>query len=114
MSQHSSLTSERWSRFGLGTQILHIAAEMQRGLELLERSDHERLRSSYERVLALLDLTVAVNANSGLRRELLRWRDVVAENYVSPAPDLPTHRLALRVLLEMHPQSQPQVALLGL
>jgi hypothetical protein len=114
MSQHSSLTLERWSRFAPGTQILHIAAEMQRGLELLGRSDHERLRASYERVLALLDLTVAANKKAGLRRELLRWRGVVAENYVSDPPDLPTHRLALRVLLEMHPDSQGQVAALGL
>lgn len=114
MSQHRSLTPERWSGFGLGTQILHIASEMQRGLELLGRSDHERLRPSYERVLALVDLTVAVNSRFTLRRELLRWRDVVAESYISPSPDLATHRLALRVLLELHPQSQPQVALLGL
>lgn len=114
MSQHSSLSAERWSRFDLGTQILHIAVEMQRGVELLARSDRERLRFSYERVLALLDLTVACNANKRLRRELLRWRDVVAENYVSTDPDVHTHRLALRVLLELHPRSQPQVALLGL
>lgn len=114
MSQHSSLTPERWTRFGLGTQLLHIAAEMQRGLELLGRSDHERLRSSYERVLALLDLTVAVNQKPGLRRELLRWRGVIAENYTSAVPDMPTHRLALRVLLEMHPESQGQVAALGI
>lgn len=114
MSAPSSLTRERWARLGVGQQVLHVGSEMLRGLELFALADRERLRASYERALGLVDLTVAVNAKPSLRRELLRWRDVVAENYVRHVPDLEVHRVALRVLLEMHPDSQGQVALLSL
>jgi hypothetical protein len=114
VSRPSSLTPEGWSRFSLGQQILQIGAEMQRGLDHLQASDMVRLRPCYERALGLVDLTVAVNKRPHLRRELLRWREAIAELYMRGSPDEDLHRLAFRVLLELHPQSQPQVALLGL
>lgn len=42
MTQHSSLSPERWARFDLGQQILQIGAEMQRALKYLHA---ERARS---------------------------------------------------------------------
>lgn len=101
-------------RFSLGKQILQIGAEMQRGLDHLERSEMVRLRPCYERALGLVDLTVQVNARPNLRRELLRWRAVIAELYLRESPDPALHRLAFRVLLELHPTTQSQVALLEL
>jgi len=114
VTRPSSLTPEGWSRFTLGQQILQIGAEMQRGLDHLEASDMLWLRPCYERALGLVDLTVAVNKRPRLRRELLRWREAIAGLYLGERPDPDLHRLAFRALLEMTPQSQPQVALLGL
>jgi hypothetical protein len=101
-------------RFTLGQQILQIGAEMQRGLDHLDSADMCRLRPCYERAFDLVDLTVQVNARPHLRRELLRWREVVGELYSSDRPDPDLHRLAFRALLELHPQAQGQVALLEL
>ncbi len=114
MTQHATLPAERWARFDLGQQILQIGAEMQRALKFLRAERGPELRACYERALGLVDLTVEVQASPGLRRELLRWRGVIAELYLRAEPDAPTHRLALRVLLRLHPESAKQVAVLGL
>ena len=114
MTQYSELPPERWALFDLGQQILQIGLEMQRGLKYLRAERALQLRSCYERAMGLVDLTVQVQENPGLRRELLRWREVVAALYLSEEPDARAHRQALRVLLLLHPESAKQVAILGL
>ncbi len=114
MTQHASLAPERWSRFDLGQQILQIGAEMQRALKFLRAERSAQLRACYERALALVDLTVQVQEDPHLRRELLRWRDVIAGLYLRSDPDATAHRQALRVLLRLHPESAKQVRVLGL
>ena len=109
MTQHASLTPQRWSAFGREQQILMIANEMSRAQALMSREDKERLHSSYERVLRLVDLTVEVRAERGLRRELLRWRDLVAELYVRSEPDATAHAEAFRALLLLTPKSAEQI-----
>ena len=113
MTQHASLTAERWSAFSLDQQILAMANEMHRGTQLLIRGEHESLRRCHERVLRLVDLTVEVsvkvNARPTLRRELLRWREVVAALYVAPIPEKAAHVAALRVLLQFTPVASRQI-----
>ena len=82
MTQHSNLSEERWSGFGLDQQILMIANEMNRASSLLRSGDIVRTKNCYERVLQLTDLTVGVQTKSTLRRELLRWRDLIAQLHV--------------------------------
>jgi len=113
VTHYDSLPPERWARFGLGQQTLQIGVALQRALKFLPGSSLH-LRSCYERAMELVDLTVQVQANSGLRRELLRWREVVAELYLRSESDPIAHRQALRVLLLLHPESAKQVAVLGL
>ena len=96
MSQHASLTPERWSAFDLDQQILMIGNEMNRATRLLRQEETTGLALAYERVLRLLDLTVEVQLRSTLRRELLRWRDLVADLYMKPECDPAAHRAALR------------------
>lgn len=114
MTQHASLSAERWARFDLGQQILQIGAEMQRGRKYLRAERAAELRACYERAMALVDLTVEVQRKPHLRRELLRWREVVAELYLGSEPDAEAHHGALRVLLRLHPVTAEQVAVLGL
>jgi hypothetical protein len=114
MTQHAALTRERWSRFSKTQQVLQIAAEMQRAIQFLQPDHMEWLRAGYERVLRLVDLTVQVQTNRGLRRELLRWRGVIAELYLRDEPDAPTHAIALRVLLELDAEAAGQIQYLGL
>jgi hypothetical protein len=109
MAQHAGLSAERFALFSRAQQLLAIANEMNRASKLFQPEDRSRLRSAYERVLALLDLTVEVNDSRSLRRELLRWRDLVAEQYVSPAPDPQAHARAFRALLQFDPETWRQL-----
>jgi hypothetical protein len=60
MSQHSSLSPERWASFSLDQQILMIGNEMNRAQRSIELGNLQSLSLSYERVLRLVDLTVEV------------------------------------------------------
>jgi len=109
MSQHSTLSPERWSGFSLDQQILMIANEMSRASRLMKPGDLQSLRLCYERVLRLVDLTVEVQRRPTLRRELLRWRDLVAALYIRDASDLAEHRAAFRSLLQFTPAAAKQI-----
>lgn len=99
MSQHAGLTLERWRTFSRDQQLLMIANEISRGCTLLRPESRDHLRNTYERTLALTDLTVEAQPAPTFRRELLRWRDLVAALYDARAADAAGHRLALRMLL---------------
>lgn len=109
MSQHANLSPERWSAFSLDQQILMIGNEMNRAKRLIDLRDIPGLRLAYERVLRLVDLTVEVQRRSTLRRELLRWRDLIAELYIDPEPDPAEHRAAFRSLLLFTPVAAEQI-----
>ena len=109
MSQHSSLSPERWAQFSLDQQILMIGNEMNRAQAGLRRTEVPSYRLACERVLRLTDLTVKVNERRSLRRELLRWRDLVAALYIAPEPSLVEHREAFRALLMLSGEASRQI-----
>jgi hypothetical protein len=86
-----------------------VGNEMNRAAKLFAPQDRQRLLSCYERVLRLVDLTVAVNQRRSLRRELLRWRDLVAAEYIAASPSRDHHRAAFRQLLLLHPKAAAQI-----
>src|SRR5262245_40020465 len=90
-----------------------VANEMNRASGLMADSDRTRLRGCYERALALTDLTIRVNPRPALRRELLRWRDLVARLFISEPPDRAAHDAALRVLLLLNPAASRQIPFLS-
>jgi hypothetical protein len=110
VTQHASLTSERWASFDRDRQILMIANEMNRASRLFGPDDRARLANAYERILRLADLTVEVQPSRSLRRELLRWRELAAGVYLEP--DAEVHRQLFRALLLLTPASARQVPLL--
>lgn len=112
MTQHASLSPERWARFPRSHRLLMIANEMNRASASLSRAELSSLRLAYERVLRLADLTVEVDPHPPLRRELLRWRDLVAELYVAERPREDDHRAALRSLLQLSPATAAQIPFL--
>lgn len=89
--------------------MLMITNEMNRASGLLIPERDGSLRLVYERVLRLLDLTVAVQPRPTLRREHLRWRDLVAALYLAPRSDPTEHRDALRCLLRLRPEASRQI-----
>jgi len=109
VSQHASLTAERWSAFSRDQQILMIGNEMNRASRLQREEDTASRRLAYERVLRLVDLTVEVQQSFTLRRELLRWRDLVATLYLQLDPDPTAHAAALRAVLLLSPGAAQQI-----
>jgi len=109
MAQHAALTLERWGRFTLDQQIIMIANEMNRASKFLGPGDEVRRRYAYERALALVDLTIRANTARGLRRELLRWRDLLAALYTGVAGSSEEHAVALRALLRFTPAASRQI-----
>jgi hypothetical protein len=110
VTQHASLTLERWSAFTRDQQVLMIANEMNRAGKLFGPADRDRLRNAYERVLRLADLTTEAQPSRSLRRELRRWRELAAAVYLEP--DEERHRALLRALLLLTPASAKQVPFL--
>jgi hypothetical protein len=109
MSQHASLSPERWAEFSLDQQILMIGNEMSRAKWSIELGDRQGLSLSYERVLRLVDLTVEVQRRPTLRRELLRWRDLIAELYIRTESSAADHADAFRALLQLTPVAAQQI-----
>jgi len=110
VTQHSELSRERWSRFDKSAQIIQIGAEMQRGSRFLSEDRRAWLMTGYERVLQLVDLTVACQSNLSLRRELLRWRGLIGELYAENRVDAAAHKSAHRALLQLDPEASKQLA----
>lgn len=113
MSQHTALSAERWAAFSLDQKVLMIGNEMHRASRLMVPADRAGLERAYERSLRLVDLTVETEPGHGLRRELLRWRDLLAELYLTPS-DAARHRELLRALLRLTAVAARQIPLLGL
>lgn len=111
MSQHAGLSVERWAGFDTDRQILMIGNEMNR-IRRLPDQDPEALRRGYERVLRLTDLTLDDTDRRGLRRELARWRDLIASLYLQDEPDPQGHVNAFRALLLLRPVAARQIPLL--
>lgn len=88
-----------------------IGNEMNRAAKLMQPVDRERLRNAYDRIFTLTDLTISVHARPSLRRELLRWRDLVAVLYVASGSDPAAHAAAFRCLLRFTPEASKQLPL---
>lgn len=112
MSQHRALDADRWKTFPRHQQLLMIANEMNRAANLMGEHDAVSRRLAYERVLRLTDLTVQAHPRPALRRELLRWRDVVAALYLTDTAEPVAHTGAFRALLQLHPLTAQQISLL--
>jgi hypothetical protein len=109
MTQHAALSEDRWRKFSLDQQVLMIGNEMNRGRKLITSEDPARLKNCYERALRLVDLTVQVNDSGNLRRELLRWRDLLAQLYIAKRPDGKEHDVIFRCLLRFTPVASQQI-----
>ena len=79
---HTHLTSEKWKLFSIDKQILMIANELNRAKNWIDKEDLKKVSSCYERALELIDLTVACSQQTNLKKELLRYRELLALAYI--------------------------------
>ena len=114
MPQHDGLTLDRWVKFPAAHQVLMIANELQRARNLTGDSDASRRQGAYERALYLTDLTIRAQSAHGLRRELLRFRDLLADFYLHSGAPAEEQAALLKALLLLTPESALQREPLGL
>ncbi len=109
MTQHQSLSRDRWAKFSVEQQLLMIANEMNRASKLVDEADRSSRRLAYERVLRLAELATQVVPRPALRDELILWRGLIERAYVSDDFDLSAHYAALKALLLLHPAAAKQI-----
>ena len=79
---HKNLDSKKWQNFSKEKQILNIAAEFSRAKNWLAKSDNSEVLNCLNRAFELIDLTINdLKWKNGLK-ELLRFRQVLAEFYL--------------------------------
>lgn len=102
-------SAARWAEFSLPQQIIMIANDLNRASKWMGPGDLELRRGSYARALALTDLTASGTVRRGLRRELLRWRELLAGLYLEESPCPERNRELLRILLRFSYESSRQI-----
>ena len=85
MRHHKTLTVEKWAQYPLQKQMLMIGSEFSRILHLKHEGDQKRC---IERAYELIDLTVSDSKYGAGKRELLRLREVLGEEYIGTTIDL--------------------------
>lgn len=107
-AQHAGLSPERWREFAFSRRVVMIANELHRASKWRGGEDAARRTAALERALALTDLTIAVEPRSGALKELLRFRDCLAEVYLG-LPSAASDRVLLRVLLRFDVEASRQI-----
>ena len=80
------MTTEKWFSYPGFQQLLMIANELNRAQHALEKGDTGNAIHAWERAFELTDLTVEDRKNSRLLKELLRFREMLGETFISLDP----------------------------
>ncbi|MDP1621295.1 MAG: hypothetical protein Q8M08_03055 [Bacteroidales bacterium] len=96
-----NMTVEKWSSFPRLQQLLMIANELNRAQNALEKGDIENAIHAWERAFELTDLTVEDKKNVRLLKELLRFREMMGENFISH--DTFFNKALMNGLIQMDP-----------
>lgn len=98
LKQHTGLTPEKWAAYSKTQQVLMISNELNRAGNCLKGSYLSDAEKCYERAMELTDMTIEDKRWRGNSlKELLRFREVLSELYLTKDIDL--NRDCLTVLL---------------
>jgi hypothetical protein len=100
----------RWAEFTLAQQILMIANDLHRASKWTGVGDTALRRGAYARSLALTDLTAAGSGHRlAFRREILRWRELLAALYLEEEARPVRNAELLRTLLRFTFETSRQI-----
>ena len=77
------MTTEKWFSYPGFQQVLMIANELNRAQNALGKGDRENAIHAWERAFELTDLTIADRKNQRLLKELLRFREMMGETFIT-------------------------------
>jgi len=84
---HKNLSLEKWATRSKGQQILMIANELNRAANFISSGKINAVNLCYERAFELTDLTSSDPKWRGHGRELRRFRELLAMQYINPQKD---------------------------
>jgi hypothetical protein len=106
LRQHKTLTVERWSHYSRAQQVVMIANELNRARNWIEKKSFAEVQHCYERALELCDLTTADKGWSrNVKKELRRFREMLASQYVAPEKDEYINQQLYTLLLHTDPEA---------
>ena len=106
LQQHKNLTAEKWFNYSQAQQVLMIANELNRAKNWIIKQDVQHVNACYERALELADLTGEDRRwKRSSKKELRRFREVLAALYINPEKDAGQNTTIYRLLLQMVPQA---------
>jgi hypothetical protein len=76
---HPELAAGRWHALSLMEQMGNVGSEVSRALRARRTGNADRERAALDRMLELIDLTIADQRLAGRRREICRAREVVCD-----------------------------------
>ena len=85
---HKNMTVEKWFAYPRYQQVLMIANELNRAQNALMRGDQDNAIHAWERAFELTDLTVEDKKNGRWLKELLRFRELLGETFVTLNADM--------------------------
>jgi len=104
LKQHKNLSVEKWYGYSRAEQVLMIANELNRAKNCITGQDTGGVDSCYERALELTDLTGENDKWRGSAlRELRRFREVLAAQWISREKDPVMNTHLYRLLLQLSP-----------
>jgi len=96
---YRNLTQKRWQGFSEETQILNIAAELSRAKFWLEKKNEEQVLNCLNRAFELIDLTIYTWRQQKNLKELLRFREVLAQFYTNRDKNIEEFKKIFKTLL---------------
>jgi len=102
---HKSLTSEKWSSYSKGQQILMIANELNRAKNWIVKEENKEVNFAYERVFELIDLSIEDPKWGIGLKELLRLREIIGMLYLEPKKDIQFNKLCYSSLIAFSHES---------
>ena len=102
---HKNLTPERWQTFSKGRQILMIATELSRAKNWIEKKQNFETNQCYERAFELIDLTVEDSKWKNGLKEILRFRELLAELYLQNNKNAKMNQSLYDILLTLSVES---------
>ena|SRR3989338_4165352 len=95
---HKTLTEEKWKKYPKAQQLLMVANELNRLINGQKAGQNlSELQACMERIFELFDLTVACQKGY-LQKELLRWRELFAANYLLNGKQLHSQKATIKKL----------------
>ena len=95
---HTHLNPEKWASYSKTQQILMISNELNRALNCLISNHQPDAEKCYERAIELTDLTVEDQRWGEGLKELLRFREVLSDLFLTQDIDLTRHSLSALLL----------------